>query len=114
LNTWPTNDDLKRKYSLEFTRLPKEKYIYKRFPNDHFSDFDTEYLRDFEEQYYCLQIDSEVKGDMNPTKVVKNDKDEDGLSTFWYKNGQKRFETTYKDGKIISQKSWNKDGSVKN
>ena len=37
----------------------------------------------------------------------------DGLSTEWYENGQKRMEEYYKDGKYISEKEWNKDGSVK-
>ena len=30
-----------------------------------------------------------------------------------YENGQKKWEGTYKDGKLISEKNWNKDGSVK-
>ena len=38
---------------------------------------------------------------------------EDGLWTWWYKNGQKWIETTFKDGKGISEKQWNKDGSVR-
>ena len=38
--------------------------------------------------------------------------EKDGLWTEWYENGQKEFEETYKDGEIISQKFWNKDGSV--
>ena len=42
----------------------------------------------------------------------KNGK-EDGFSTTWYENGQKNAEGTSKDGKIISYKYWNKDGSVK-
>jgi len=37
----------------------------------------------------------------------------DGLYTSWYKNGQKLKEETYKDGKLISHKEWNEDGSVK-
>ena len=37
----------------------------------------------------------------------------DGLYTNWYKNGQKSFEGTYKDGELISKKYWNEDGSVK-
>ena len=39
---------------------------------------------------------------------------EEGLETDWYKNGQKREETTYKDGKEISEQEWNDDGSLKN
>jgi len=37
----------------------------------------------------------------------------DGLSTEWYENGQKKKEGTFKDGKEISYKEWNEDGSVK-
>ena len=37
----------------------------------------------------------------------------DGLYTNWYENGQKRFEGTYKDGELISEKYWNEEGSVK-
>ena len=37
----------------------------------------------------------------------------DRLSTEWYENGQKKGEFTYKDGKVISSKEWNEDGSVK-
>jgi len=33
----------------------------------------------------------------------------DGLYTFWYENGQKKWEITFKDG----LKRWNEDGSVK-
>ena len=36
-----------------------------------------------------------------------------GKWTGWYENGQKRKETTYKDGNLISKKEWNEDGSVK-
>ena len=38
----------------------------------------------------------------------------DGLSTEWYENGQKKYEGIWKDGKLISRKDWNEDGSVKN
>tara|TARA_B100001250_G_C19211489_1_gene533803 strand:+ start:360 stop:461 length:102 start_codon:yes stop_codon:yes gene_type:complete len=30
----------------------------------------------------------------------------------WYENGQKQMERTLKDGKGISSKEWNEDGSV--
>jgi antitoxin component YwqK of YwqJK toxin-antitoxin module len=41
-----------------------------------------------------------------------NEKIKDGLHTEWYENGQKKVEETYKDGKEISFKMWNSDGSV--
>jgi hypothetical protein len=31
----------------------------------------------------------------------------------WWNNGQKRGELNYKDGERVSEKLWNKDGSVK-
>ena len=37
----------------------------------------------------------------------------DGFVTEWYENGQKKYETIYKDGKLISKKEWNEDGSLK-
>ena len=37
----------------------------------------------------------------------------DGLETWWYENGQKEYEGIFKDGKLISSKRWNEDGSVK-
>ncbi len=37
-----------------------------------------------------------------------------GIKTEWYDNGQKSSEETYKNGKWISSKRWNEDGSVKN
>jgi antitoxin component YwqK of YwqJK toxin-antitoxin module len=46
-------------------------------------------------------------------KTYKNGK-LDGLVTNWYENGQKETEGTYKDGKLISRKDWNEDGSVEN
>ena len=39
--------------------------------------------------------------------------EKDGLLTRYYENGQKSFEGTYKNGKFISGKYWNEDGSVK-
>ena len=36
-----------------------------------------------------------------------------GLFTHWYENGQKESEEIFKDGKLISEKEWNKDGSLK-
>ena len=35
----------------------------------------------------------------------------DGLSTNWYENGQKKEESTHKDGKLISDKCWHEDGN---
>ena len=37
----------------------------------------------------------------------------DGDLTKWYENGQIGYVGTFKDGKEISRKVWNKDGSVK-
>jgi antitoxin component YwqK of YwqJK toxin-antitoxin module len=45
-----------------------------------------------------------------PEETYKNN---NGLSTYRYENGQKKYETTWKDGKWISRKEWNEDGSVK-
>ena len=37
----------------------------------------------------------------------------DGIFTKWYKNGEKKSEGTYKDGERVSERLWNKNGSVK-
>ncbi len=31
--------------------------------------------------------------------------------TYWYKNGQKSYKTTYKDGDLISEECWDEDGN---
>ena len=76
-------------------------------------------------------------GQKNEEGIFKDD-EKNGLWTSWYKNGQKmvevkfkdgveiegtlwdywengqkRMEEYYKDGKYISEKEWNKDGSLK-
>jgi antitoxin component YwqK of YwqJK toxin-antitoxin module len=51
-------------------------------------------------------------GQKKTEQTYKNDI-EDGLFTFWSEDGKKEMEETYKDGKLISSKEWNRDGSVK-
>ena len=46
-------------------------------------------------------------------EVNYKEDEKDGLYNDWYKNGQKRKEGTYKDGKLISLKKWNVDGSMR-
>ena len=41
------------------------------------------------------------------------EKIKDGLHTEWFDNGQKKEEVTIKDGKWVSKKEWNEDGSVR-
>ena len=36
---------------------------------------------------------------------------QNGIQTEYWENGQKKWEGTYKDGKFISVKSWDKDGN---
>ena len=54
----------------------------------------------------------------NGYEIVKKNKNENGKDEgpffSWYKNGQKKWEGAYNDGEMISQKFWNKDGSLKN
>jgi antitoxin component YwqK of YwqJK toxin-antitoxin module len=42
-----------------------------------------------------------------------NEKIKDGIYNDWYEFGQKKEEGNYKDGKQISYKQWNEDGTVK-
>jgi len=37
----------------------------------------------------------------------------DGKWTDWYENGQKKYEGIYKDGKKVDEKEWDKDGNLK-
>ena len=34
-----------------------------------------------------------------------------GIHTEFHENGQKSYEVTYKDGELISEKCWDKDGN---
>jgi len=36
---------------------------------------------------------------------------EEGLFTAWHENGQKKSETTFKDGKKVSETKWDKEGN---
>jgi len=39
------------------------------------------------------------------------DNEYDGFWAGWHENGQKSYEVTYKDGELISEKCWDKDGN---
>ena len=43
--------------------------------------------------------------------TYKNEK-KDGLWTYWWEDGRKYCEETYKDGEVISEKSWDCYGNV--
>ena len=52
----------------------------------------------------------------NGQKAVEGyykNKKKHGLWTHWYENGQKKGEGIFKDGKLIYNKLWNEDDSVK-
>ena len=51
-------------------------------------------------------------GQKSSERFYNNDKIE-GIENYWYKKGQKFRELTYIDNKLISEKTWNEDGSVK-
>ena len=52
-----------------------------------------------------------AEADNGQRETTYKDGKKHGLSTSWYENGQKRFEKTYKDGKMISYKEWDEDGT---
>ena len=56
----------------------------------------------------CSPMDSQ-----NRYEVTLKDVIIDGFVTWWYENGQKKREVTYKDGKLFSSIYWNKDGREK-
>ena len=51
-------------------------------------------------------------GQKNSEGMYKDGK-VDGLEIYWYQNGQKYREVSFINGELISEKSWNEDGSKK-
>ena len=60
-----------------------------------------------------LETDWYKNGQKREETTYKDGK-ANGLNTGWYENGQKEWEVTWKDGKEISEQEWNDDGSLKN
>ena len=52
-------------------------------------------------------------GQLEYFSQLNEDGNDNGLYTSWNENGQKREESTWKDGNFISAKVWNEDGSLK-
>ena len=57
-------------------------------------------------------------GEVQPYKKVhmgniRNGKKEGKWVFYYHSTGKKKYEQTFKDGKLISIKDWNEDGSVK-
>ena len=70
------------------------------------------YTKDKNKPYNGEVFSLHENGGKKENGILKDGK-RNGLWTGWYENGQKWVETTYKDGKGISSKRWNEDGSVK-
>ena len=51
--------------------------------------------------------------EINPFEGTYKEGKKDGLWTYWYENGQKMEEETFKDGELISQECWDEDGNEK-
>ena len=60
---------------------------------------------------YSGEVFSLYENGQKEYETTYKDGEEDGLWTGWYDNGQKEFEKTYKDGVIISSKCWDEDGN---
>ena len=63
------------------------------------------------------QIESGEKYDPDFNLNTQNsyespEEDYEGVWQIYYENGQMKFEGTFKDGKLISSKRWNEDGSL--
>ena len=54
--------------------------------------------------------DSSAGDEAQRTANVRNQGKKDGLFLEWHANGQKMYESTYKDGELISEKWWNAKG----
>ena len=71
----------------------------------------------YSKKYPYGYMESTTKWYKNGQKKMEEkykDGKEDGVWTRWYENGQKRSEETWKDGKRISSKTWYEDGSEMN
>jgi len=65
------------------------------------------------QNYDGLLIDWNKNGQKKSEENYKDGK-ENGLVTYWYENGQKEIEVIYKNGEIVEVLGmWNEDGSVK-
>ena len=85
-------------------------FAQKEYDKDHIVERDTIYIKKFSNEIVSGKVFG-MWGDMKvPLGVIKDGKKE-GKWISWYKNGNKEGEGTFKDGKEISSKSWNEDGT---
>ena len=70
------------------------------------------YTKDKNKPYNGEVFSLHENGGKKENGILKDGK-RNGLWTGWYENGQKWLEKTYKNGKGISSKRQNEDGSVK-
>ena len=91
------------------------------------SEDDILWSNDIWKKYECDKVDAQAVNwnDLGKVKVLFNENgdiieryffnkvgEKDGKWTFWYENGQKESEETYKDGEMISSKKWDEDGNL--
>ena len=101
LNGCSTSIDLKidlgRKKSVDYNSLLQRGGSYYEINSEKL--FSGSIIKKYESGQYSM------KGEMKDGKF-------DGDLTKWYKNGQISYVGTYNNGKEVSRKIWNKDGSV--
>ena len=100
-------DKVNNTFSKKFTDLPVSGNIFKIFKDKKTS---LGILQNGKKE--GLWTDWYKNGQKKVEGTWKDGKRE-GVYTTYYKNGQKMDEETFKDGHLISEKKWNKDGSVK-
>ena len=84
----------------------------KEFDINNITERNGVYVKKFSDEKVNGKVFQMVDDMKVPLGKMKNGKKE-GKWTFWWKNGQKGYEGTWKNGKEISLKKWNEDGSVK-
>lgn len=70
------------------------------------------YASDANEPYSGVAVWYYENGQKSEERTFK-DGELDGLHTLWYENGQKSDEGTFKDGELIEWTSWDKYGNKK-
>ena len=64
-------------------------------------------------ELYSGEVFSFYMGGNKKSETTYKDGKKDGLNTEWFENGQKKVQSIYKDGKLDGlRKQWKEDGSV--
>ena len=77
------------------------------------------------DEYWCLKSDSSENpisgkcryyapdGKEFSETTIQNGEIYDGVVTYWHNNGEKRFESIFRDGEYVKSTEWEESGEVK-